>query len=84
MKKPYTKKPYTKKQITEAISYWESQLAEGNYRKVDEGEEYRNFDELLAKAGWRVDEITEIDAENYGEQYTRGEEEFDDELESVR
>ena len=30
------KKQYTKKQITEAISYWEKQLANGNYRKVNE------------------------------------------------
>jgi len=31
-------KKYTKKQIQEAISYWERQLAEGNYREAD-GEE---------------------------------------------
>lgn len=30
------KKTYTKRQIQEAISYWEKQLAEGNYRKVNE------------------------------------------------
>lgn len=30
------KKAYTKKQIQEAISYWKKQLAEGNYRKVNE------------------------------------------------
>lgn len=30
------KKTYTRKQIQEAISYWERQLAEGNYRKVNE------------------------------------------------
>ena len=30
------KKRYTKTQIAEAISYWEKQLAEGNYKKVNE------------------------------------------------
>ena len=30
------KKKYTRKQITEAIAYWEKQLANGNYRKVNE------------------------------------------------
>lgn len=30
------KKQYTRKQIQEAISYWKKQLAEGNYRKVNE------------------------------------------------
>ena len=30
------KKTYTKKQISEAIAYWKKQLAEGNYRKVNE------------------------------------------------
>jgi hypothetical protein len=30
------KKTYTKKQIQEAISYWKKQLAEGNYRKINE------------------------------------------------
>lgn len=33
-------KRYTKKQITEAIAYWEKQLAEGNYKRVDEGISY--------------------------------------------
>jgi len=30
------KKQYTKKQITEAIAYWQKQLREGNYKKVNE------------------------------------------------
>lgn len=30
------KKQYTRKQIQEAISYWKKQLAEGNYRKINE------------------------------------------------
>ena len=30
------KKAYTKRQIQEAISYWEKQLAKGNYKKINE------------------------------------------------
>lgn len=30
------KKTYTKKQITEAIAYWQKQLREGNYKKLNE------------------------------------------------
>lgn len=30
------KKRYTKKQISEAIAYWEKQLASGNYAKIGE------------------------------------------------
>ena len=33
------KKQYTKKQIQEAISYWEKQLAKGNYRMMNESAE---------------------------------------------
>lgn len=29
-------KKYTKKQITEAIAYWEKQLKDGNYKKLNE------------------------------------------------
>ena len=36
------KKTYTKKQIQEAISYWRKQLAEGNYRKMDESLNYED------------------------------------------
>ena len=41
------KKQYTKKQIQEAISYWKKQLAEGNYRKVNEEAEVG--DNMLAE-----------------------------------
>ena len=43
------KKRYTKKQICEAISYWERQLAKGNYRKVNESEDQLSDEEIKDK-----------------------------------
>ena len=51
------KKTYTKKQIQEAISYWKKQLAEGNYRKVNEAVEVPPSGEYGAYVKYVVQEL---------------------------
>lgn len=57
------KKTYTKKQITEAIAYWEKQLAKGNYRKVNESDNHNANGKIdilqlaASKAGVTVEQL---------------------------
>ena len=56
--KDMTKKKYTRKYITEAIAYWEKQLRDGNYKKLDESlEDCDSLDEVYGE----LDSIIEQD-----------------------